>query len=86
MKFALIACAAVIGTQAIDVDRGYGGYGGRRNWNSGNRGGYGGYGLNRGYGGYNSYEEPVKARKVDYGSGFRIKAGRNVYNKDGRKA
>ena len=79
MKFALIACAAVIGTQAIDIDRGYGGYGGRR-------GGYGGYGLNRGYGGYNSYEQPVKARKVDYGSGFRIKAGRNVYNKDGRKA
>ena len=47
MKFALIACAAVIGTQAIDIDRGYGGYGNR---------GYGGYGLNRGYGGYsNSY-------------------------------
>ena len=79
MKFALIACAAVIGTQAIDIDRGYGGYGGRR-------GGYGGYGLNRGYGGYNSYDVPVKSRKVDYGSGFRIKAGRNVYNKDGRKA
>merc|ERR1719464_2005167 len=76
MKFAIIACAAVLGAQAIDTDNDVERYG--------SRGGYGGCGLNRGYGGSDSYAEP-KQRSVDYGSGFRIQQGRNVYNKTGKK-
>ena len=85
MKFAILACAAIIGAQAIDIENTVEStrYGRR----SSRYGGFGSKGGSRGYGGFVGYKEaPVKARKVDYGSGFRIKAGRNVYNKDGRKA